>query len=130
VSEKSQATTPMTVSPEIGQYSYADFEEVLKWIRHFTNAYGPTRLGVDFDRYCRIRSYYLEREDPQLEVAGVIEDVIKNDVGVRRLSEERPEYFTEPNVRRGVNFYQGRFLGWDDELVYDPTLKAVCCYVI
>lgn len=127
MSEKSQPTTPMTVSPEIGQYSYADFEEVLKWIRHFTNVYGP-RLGVDFDRYCRIRSYHLEREEPQ--IAGVIEDLIKNDVGVRRLKEERPEYFTEPNVGRRVNFYQGRFLGWDDELVYDPTLKAVCCYVI
>ena len=123
----SEKISAMTVSPEIGQYSYADFEEVLKWIRPFTNVYGP-RLGVDFDRYCRIRSYYLEREETQ--VAGVIEDIIKNDVGVRRLSEERPEYFTEPNVGRSVNFYQGRFLGWQDELVYDPALKAVCCYEI
>jgi hypothetical protein len=98
----------------------------LVWeITHFTDVYGP-RLDAAFDRYCRIWSYHLEQDEPV--VAGAIENIIKNDVGVRRLREERPEYFTEPNVGRSVKFYQGRFLGWQHELVYDPTLKAVCCY--
>ena len=120
----------MTVTaptPEIGQYEYADFDEVLQSIQHFTTVYGPG-LGAAFDRYCRLRSYYLQQN--RLEHALMMGNLIKNDVGVRRLREERPEYFVEPNVGRTMKFYEGRFLGWRDELIFDPKLRSVCCYEI
>ena len=38
-------------------YTYADFGDVLNWIRHFTDVYGP-QLVVAFDQYIRLREYY------------------------------------------------------------------------
>jgi hypothetical protein len=115
-------------SPEVGQYEYADFADVLNWVRHFTNVYGP-QLAVAFDRYIRLREYYLG-EKKNLEAARTMECLIKNDVGVRRLREDCPHFFTQVNSGRQVEFYEGKFLGWGDELVYDPYLKAVCAYEI
>ena len=114
--------------PEVGQYEYADFADVLNWIRHFIDVYGP-RLAVAFDQYIRLREYYLE-ERKDLEAARTMECLIKNDVGVRRLREDCPDFFTQVNAGRQVEFYEGKFLGWGDELVYDPDLKAVCAYEI
>jgi hypothetical protein len=121
-------TDPMTVTapiPEIGQYEYADFDEVLQWIQHFTTVFG-FRVGAWFDGPCRLRSYYLEQN--RLELVLMMENIIKNDIGVERLREERPEYFMESNVGRTMKFYEGRFLGWRDELIFDPKLRAVTCY--
>jgi hypothetical protein len=57
-----------------------------------------------------------------------MENLMKNHVGVRRFEEDYPEYFDKANEGRGLEFYRGRFLGWSDELVYDPTLKSVTVY--
>jgi hypothetical protein len=59
-----------------------------------------------------------------------MENLMKNDVGVRRFREDYPEYFDERNKGRGLKFYQGRFLGWRDEVAYDRSLKAVTVYEI
>jgi len=114
-------------SPKAGQYEYGDFEDVLEWIRHFTEVYGPS-LGFAFQRYCGLRSYYLQQSN--LEGAQAIENLIKNDVGVRRLREEYPEYFDETNKGRDLKFHTGKFLGWGDVVGYNAALKAVSVYEI
>jgi hypothetical protein len=123
----------MTLAPSTkplpGQYDYASFQEVLRWIRHLVDVHGP-RMAVAFERYIRLRSYYSEeKKDP--EAAHIIECIIKNDVGVRRLREDFPEMFQEvSNIGRQVEFHEGRFLGWGGEVSYNPELKAVCAYEI
>jgi len=91
--------------------------------------HGPG-LAVAFERYIRQRNYYLEeKKDP--EVAHIIECIIKNDVGVRRLREDFPEMFQEvSHIGRKVEFHEGRFLGWGGEESYNPERKAVCAYEI
>jgi hypothetical protein len=114
--------------PVLGQYEYAEFADVLTWVRHFTDVNGP-QLAVAFEQYIRLREYYLgEKKD--LEAAHIMECLIRNDVGVRRLREDCPDIFQKVNVGRQVEFYEGRFLGWGEELMYDPDLKAVCAYEI
>jgi hypothetical protein len=52
-------------------------------------------------------------EENDLEAAHIIECIIKNDVGVRRLREDFPDMFLEAsNIGRRVEFHEGRFLGW------------------
>lgn len=97
------------------------------WIKHFATVYGYS-LGAAFERYTRLRAYYLTEDNKQ--GAQTIENLIKNDVGVRRLRQECPHYFDEKNKGRSVEFYQGKFLGWTDELKFDPTLRAVSVYEI
>ena len=93
-------------SPKAGQYEYRDFEDVLKWIRHFTEVYGPS-LGCAFQRYCDLRSDYLEQNNQG--GAEAIANLIKIGVGVRRLREDYPEYFDESNKGRDLKFLQGKF---------------------
>jgi len=125
------ANTPTPSTTRLpGQYEYESFEEVLRWIRRLTEVHGP-RLAVAFDRYIRIRNYFLE-EEKEPDRAHIIECIIKNDVGVRRLREDCPEMFQEPNMGREVEFHEGRFLGWTDELSNEEVvgLRAVCAYEI
>ena len=119
-----------STTPPPGQYEYESFEDVLRWIRRLTEVHGP-RLAVAFDRYIRLRGYFLE-EEKEPDRAYIIECIIKNDVGVRRLREDCPEMFREPNMGQQVEFHEGRFLGWTDELSDDDIieLRAVCAYEI
>ena len=113
--------------PKVGQYDYQDFSEVEGWILRLTKVYGPA-LGDAFEPFCKSRSRYLEEK--KFEWAQGMENIIKNDVGVRRLREDHPEYFDDSNKGRGLTFYQGKFLGWDEEVGYNPMLKAVVIYEI
>jgi hypothetical protein len=121
-------TLAPSTTPLPGQYDYANFEEVLTWIDRLAVVHGP-RLAVAFERYIGMRNCYLEEEkDP--EAAHIIESIIKNDVGVRRLNQDFPEMFQESNIGRRVKFHEGKFLGWGDEVSYNPDLKGVCSYQI
>ena len=55
-------------------------------IDHPTQIHGPC-LGVEFDRYERIREYFIDSGEEQK--AEAIENIIKNDVGIRRLIQEK-----------------------------------------
>jgi hypothetical protein len=116
------------MKPDVGQYEYKDFADVMSWVHHFTDVYGP-QLAMDFRQYIRLREYFLE-DKKDMEAARIMECLIKNDVGVRRLREDRPDMFEQVHMGRKVEFYEGKFLGWGDELVYDPELKAVVAYPI
>lgn len=85
-------------------------------------------MSAAFDQYIRLREYYLEQKDP--EATFTMENLIKNHLGVRRLRDDYPELFINQNEGREVEFHQGKFLGWGDEVVYDPNLKGVVAYEI
>jgi hypothetical protein len=84
-------------------------------------------VGDGFPPVCSVERVFLE-EKKDTEAARIMECLIKNKVGVRRLREDRPDMFEQVHVGRKVEFYEGKFLGWGDELVYDPELKAVVAY--
>jgi len=113
--------------PKVGQYDYKDFSELESWILRLTKVHGLA-LRNAFEPFCKSRSRYLEEK--KFEWAQGMENLIKNHVGVRRLKEDHPEYFDDSNKGRGLKFYQGRFLGWSDEVAYNPQLKAVGIYEI
>ena len=73
-------------SSEVCQYEYVDFADVLNWIRHFIDVYGP-QLVVAFDQYIRLREYYL-RKRKDLEAARTMECLLNNHIGVRRFRED------------------------------------------
>ena len=93
------------MKPIVDQYEYADFSDVLSWVCYFTDLYGP-QLALAFERYIRVRKYYLVEKDP--EVTHIIECLIKNDVGVRRLQEDCLDMFQKINM--------GRQIGGDGEM--------------
>ena len=113
--------------PKVGQYDYKDFSEVESWILRLTKVHGLA-LRDAFEPLFKSRSRCLEEK--KLEWVQGMENLIKNHVGARRFKEDYPEYFDESNKGRGLRFYQGRFLGWSDEVAYNPKLKGAGIYEI
>ena len=105
------------------QYSYNNFNEVLVWVAHFSNIYGSHM----FDQHLKLREYYESKGNS----AGVrsIENLIKNDLGIHRFDEET-ENFHQKFAGKGANFWEGKFIGWEGEVEYNPKLKGVVCYEI
>lgn len=108
------------------QYSYNDFGEVLAWVAHFSNICGSHTARM-FDQHLKLREYY--------ELKGIsagvksVENLIKNDVGIHRFDEET-ENFRQKFSGKGANFWEGKFIGWEGEVEYNPKLKGVVCYEI
>lgn len=80
-----------------------------------------------FDQHLKLREYY--------ELKGIsagvksVENLIKNDVGIHRFDEET-ENFRQKFSGKGANFWEGKFIGWEGEVEYNPMLKGVVCYEI
>lgn len=85
-------------------------------------------MGVAFEPFLKARRMYIDEK--RSDGMACMENLIKNEIGVRRLHEDCPEYFEESNKGRYLEFHQGKFLGWRDELIYDPKLKSVTGYEI
>jgi len=118
--------TPVTktsVAPLPGQYEYSSFEALLIWVDQCIKVH-PT-LAIPFERFISLRQHYISKNNQ----AGItsIENLIKNEVGIRRLVAEIPN-FEAKYSGRGPTFYQGRFIGWKDEIRYDPKMKGMQSY--
>src|SRR6266496_366217 len=57
------------------------------------------------------------------------ENLLKNDVRIQRLEEDIPN-LREVYLDRTATFHQGKFLGWQEDVEYDPSLRGVCCFEI
>jgi len=103
------------------QYSYDSFDQVLKWITHFSDIFGHHTAHI-FDGHLALRYYYLSEGD----VGGVksAENLIKNHVGIFRFEEET-ENFRERFAGKSARFLQGKFISWQGEVPYDPSLRGV-----
>jgi hypothetical protein len=125
-SDKSTTTTrkvsETTCVPDVGQYEYKDFEEVQTWIDRLVGKYGY-QLGASFEYYKALRDHYVREGNPQYGESMV--NIIKNDIGVRRLKNDCPVYFSKVYEGRSMMFYQGKFIGWGDEGVWKPTMRGV-----
>ncbi len=118
--------TPVTktsVTPLPGQYEYSSFEGLLLWVDQCIKVH-PT-LATDFQRLISLRQHYIS-EDNQPGITS-IENIIKNEVGIRILVAEIPN-FEAKYSGWGPTFYQGRFIGWKDEIRYDSKMKGMQSY--
>jgi len=107
-----------------GQYEYSDFDEVLKWVDHFVKVKGP---APGFTRFVGLREYYINKGmDDRVRS---VENLLKNGVGIQRLEEDIPN-LRELYLDRTAKFHQGKFLGWQEDVEYDPSLRGVCCFQI
>ena len=107
------------------QYSYDSFDEVLDWIAHFSTVFVDKCAPILFASHLRLRDHYLSQGNAK----GVesIENLIKNDIGICRFEEET-ENFRQKFIGKCAKFWQGKFLGWEGEVSYDPSLKGVMGY--
>lgn len=112
--------------PSIGQYHYDDFEEVLRYIKHFSESLGGP-LGSKFHSYLNWRQYYIDKQNDY--AAEMIENLIKNHIGIERFLEENPE-FLETHQGEFARFHEGKFLGWRGENDGDIHLQGVIAYQI
>ena len=108
---------PVTPSaPAVGQYEYADFQEVRTWIDRLVGVYGYLSTCASFEYYKDLRDHYLKEGKPQY--AESIVNIIKNNIGVRRLKNDCPEYFGKEYEGRSMMFCRGKFIGWGDDGVW------------
>ena len=49
------------------------------------------------------------------------ENLLKNDVRIQRLEEDIPN-LREVYLDRTATFHQGKFLGWQEDVEYDPVI--------
>jgi hypothetical protein len=108
------------------QYSYDSFDQVVEWIAHFSKISGPYTLPL-FAGHLKLRDYYISKGEAMK--AKSVENLIKNDVGICRFDEET-ENFHQKFAGKSARFCEGKFIGWEGEVPYDPSLKGVVCYEI
>lgn len=95
-------------------------------MKHFTDVHGPF-LASAFERYSKLRLYYLDEKN--VYAAKMIENLMKNHIGIRRLVEESPN-FVELHMGKVARFHEGKFLGWRGEDDCDTDLQGVIAYEI
>jgi hypothetical protein len=84
-----------------GQYEYNSFDEVLVWVNKYKERYGVTSM----DYFLVSRDYFLSIN--YVGAAELMQDLVKNEIGIRRLEEDYPQ----PTVEDLRNFIKGDF--WD-----------------
>jgi len=92
-------------------------------VNKYKERYGVTSMDdilVSRDHFLRINN---------VGAAELMQDLVKNEIGIRRLEEDYPQ-LRETYSGRFAKFHQGRFLGWLVYGDYDPALKGLCCYEI
>lgn len=95
-------------------------------MKHFNDMHGPS-LASAFDRYLKLRQYYFDEKN--VYAATMIENLVKNHVGIRRLVGESPN-FVELHVGKVARFHEGKFLGWQGEDDCDADLQGIIAYEI
>jgi hypothetical protein len=123
-----ESTSPPSIAANQlpAQYSYDNFDQVLVWITHFSSDFVKCTAAY-FWRHLRVRDCYLSRGD----TGGVesVENLIKNYVGYLRFEEET-ENFRQKFAGKCAVFWQGKFLGWLEDVPYNPSLRGVVLYEI
>jgi hypothetical protein len=108
------------------QYSYDTFDQVIEWIARLSNVSGHCPSHI-FDGHLKLRECYLSQGETMK--AKSVENLIKNHVGICRFDEET-ENFHQKFSGKGARFCEGKFIGWEGEVPYDPSLRGVVCYEI
>jgi hypothetical protein len=116
-----------SANPLPAQYSYDNFDQALAWIAHFSNVFIDKCTAAHFGGQLKLRDYYLSQGNT--EGVKSIENITKNDVGILRFEEET-ENFHQIFVGKCAKFWRGKFIGWQGEVPYNPSLRGVMGYEI